>query len=150
MTRWATPRGTWCHGNEKTPLEPLPTSLRRTWEKACRTVGIAGISVYEGCKHSFATDAIARDVPERQLQAFLGHADVRSTRRYARMASSALIHVLRPRRPTRPGKTLSRACPTDNEASFRPPESKGKLVEAAGIEPAADEPNPSEDKNSGE
>ncbi|MBW2402003.1 MAG: site-specific integrase, partial [Deltaproteobacteria bacterium] len=35
--------------------------------------------VYEGCKHSFATDAIARGVPERHLQTYLGHADVRST-----------------------------------------------------------------------
>jgi hypothetical protein len=42
--------------------------------------------------------AAARGVPERALQSFLGHADVRSTRRYARMADGALLEVLRPPR----------------------------------------------------
>jgi hypothetical protein len=42
--------------------------------------------------------AAARGVPERALQSFLGHADVRSTRRYARLADGALLEVLRPPR----------------------------------------------------
>src|SRR5262245_54472812 len=36
--------------------------------------------LYEGTKHSFATDANLRGVPERALQSYLGHRDVRSTR----------------------------------------------------------------------
>jgi len=56
------------------------------------------VSLYAGTKHTFATDAAARGVSERALQTFLGHADVRSTRRYARMADSALLDVLRPSR----------------------------------------------------
>ena len=40
-----------------------------------------------------ATDAAARVVSERALQAFLGHAGVRSTRRYARMADGALLEA---------------------------------------------------------
>jgi hypothetical protein len=55
-----------------------------------------GISLYEGTKHSFATDAIRRGVPERHLQTFLGHASIESTRRYARLADNALLEVLRP------------------------------------------------------
>ena len=56
------------------------------------------MSLYAGTKHTFATDAVARGVSERALQTFLGHADVRSTRRYARMADGALLDVLRPPR----------------------------------------------------
>ncbi len=56
----------------------------------------AGHSLYEGTKHSMATDALRRGVSERALQRFLGHASVQSTRRYARLADSALLEVLRP------------------------------------------------------
>jgi len=56
------------------------------------------VSLYEGTKHSMATDAIRRGVSERALQRFLGHASVISTRRYARLADNALIEVLRPAR----------------------------------------------------
>ena len=45
-------------------------------------------------KDTFATDAARRGVPERLIQAFLAHADVRSIRRYARLANEALIEVL--------------------------------------------------------
>jgi len=70
-------------------------TLREVWMKACGSVGVS-ISLYEGTKHTFATDAIRRGVQERHLQAFLGHADVRSTRRYARLSEHALVDVLRP------------------------------------------------------
>jgi len=73
------------------------TSLRHTWITACKEVGVR-VSLYVGTKHTFATDAAARGVSERALQTFLGHADVRSTRRYARLADSALLDVLRPTR----------------------------------------------------
>jgi hypothetical protein len=57
--------------------------------------GLPHISLYEGTKHSFATDAIRRGVSERLLQRFLGHASVESTRRYARLADNAMLEVLR-------------------------------------------------------
>jgi hypothetical protein len=47
-------------------------------------------------KHSFATDAIRRGVPERYLQTFLGHRIVEATRRYVRLADNAMLEVLRP------------------------------------------------------
>ena len=115
-----------------------PSSIRRTWEAACREVGIEGISVYEGCKHSFATEAIARGVPERHLQTYLGHADVRSTRRYALLADSALIQVLRPRRAASAETDLSRTCPECRMPFCNCPAKQRKMVEAAGIEPASD------------
>ena len=71
-------------------------ALRRAWLDACDIVGVR-VSIYQGTKHAFASDAIRRGVQERSLQAFLGHADVRSTRRYARLGDQALVDVL-PRR----------------------------------------------------
>jgi site-specific recombinase XerD len=51
--------------------------------------------MYEGTKHSFATDAVARGIPLEWVQKFLGHADRASTELYARLASSGLVSVLR-------------------------------------------------------
>lgn len=85
----------------RAPLFPNPTTgqpwaksaLRRTWAAACEKCGVR-IGLYNGTKHTMATDAIARGVPERSLQAMLGHANAKSTRRYARLQDSALIDVL--------------------------------------------------------
>ena len=79
------PRGPWSE-----------SSLRREWRTACQAAG-ATASLYEGTKHSRATDLLLQGVPERVLQALLGHRDARSTRRYARLADSALVDVLAPR-----------------------------------------------------
>jgi len=79
-------------------------ALRDRWVAAARAAGLEGVGLYEGTKHSFATDAAARGVPERSLQAFLGHRDVRSTRRYAQMADGALLDVL----PAEPAEKVAR------------------------------------------
>lgn len=71
-------------------------ALGRVWSRALEAAVLPHVSLYEGTKHSMATDAIRRGVPERALQRFLGHASVQSTRRYARLADNALIEVLRP------------------------------------------------------
>ena len=99
--------------------------------------GVGDISLYEGCKHSFATDAHARGVPERNLQAILGHADARSTRRYARLQGNALVEVLRPRDTAQPAADLSLTCPWPETGPAKTLISKGEVVEAAGIEPAS-------------
>ncbi len=85
------------------PLFPNPRTggpwshkaLGLVWRRAVKAAGLPHISLYEGTKHSFATDAIRRGVPERHLQRFLGHKNVQSTRRYARLADNAMIEVLR-------------------------------------------------------
>jgi hypothetical protein len=68
------------------------------------------VKFYEATKHTMATAAIERGVNERTLQRMLGHADPRSTRRYAQLADSALAEVLRPRRVTPDSVILSPAC----------------------------------------
>ncbi|MCL4686272.1 site-specific integrase [Myxococcota bacterium] len=113
-----------------------PTSLHRHWETACRAVGLtAPISLYEGTKHTFATNAKRRGVEDRLLQRFLGHRDRRSVERYARLADEALVAVLRPRRPTPEGDDLSPACRQEGERSRKARKPQRKMVEAAGIEP---------------
>ena len=85
------------------PLFPNPRTgriwphkaLQRVWNAALDEAGLPHVSLYEGTKHTMATDAIRRGVPERHLQRFLGHASIQSTRRYARLADNALIEVLR-------------------------------------------------------
>jgi len=95
---------------QRAPLFPNPRTgdrwphkaLYRVWQRAVAAAGLPPIALYEGTKHSFATDAIRRGVPERHLQRFLGHASVTSTRRYARLADNAMLEVLRnPAKPAR-------------------------------------------------
>jgi len=54
-------------------------ALRDRWICAGKAVGIENVRLYEGTKHTMATDAVRRGVSERALQRFLGHADLRST-----------------------------------------------------------------------
>ena len=115
--------------NPRTGGRWTPSSLRRTWSAALEAVGAPWISLYEGTKHTMATDAIRRRVPERSLQAYLGHADAASTRRYARLADQALLEVIRPPQAARGLRAASEG--------KRLNESEQLVVEAAGIEPAS-------------
>jgi hypothetical protein len=70
-------------------------AMANAWARAVDAAELPHTSLYEGTKHTFATDAIRRGVPERLTQRFLGHASVHSTRRYARLANNARLEVLR-------------------------------------------------------
>lgn len=72
-------------------------ALRDTWLRACKAAGLEPVPLYSGTKHSMATDAIRRGVQERYVQEVLGHADVRSTRRYAKSGDEQLREVVRRR-----------------------------------------------------
>ena len=100
--------------------------LRDKYLKAAKSVGLEGIKMYEATKHSMATEALARTGNERAVQDFLGHKDVRSTRRYARLGNRALIEVLR----TDPGWTQV----DDSVGNYL--ESNRDLASPAGFEPA--------------
>ena len=116
--------------NPRSGQRYAPSSLRRIWVRACRVVGIEGVSLYEGTKHSMATDAIRRGVSEPgPPNTFLGHADVRSTRRYARLSDGALVSVLRP--------GFVGDLSVDSEPQENPEDNQEDMVEAAGFEPAA-------------
>ncbi len=120
--------------------QPWPhKALQRVWSDALEDAGLPPISLYEGTKHSFATDAIRRGVPERHLQRFLGHASIQSTRRYARLADNALVEVLRtpahasqPSAKQRIGDTLATRVPRT-----KPNNSAGLRVGPPGFEPGS-------------
>src|SRR4030095_10332740 len=101
---------------QQRPLFPNPRTgkpwahkaLQARWSAALEAAGMPDISLYEGTKHSFATDAIRRGVSERHLQTFLGHASSEATRRYARLADNALLEVLRPSKTRASDKRATR------------------------------------------
>jgi len=70
--------------------------MRRVWKAACTATRFE-ISLYEGTKHSRATDLLRDGVSERVLQALLGNRDARSTRGFARLADETLVDAIRPR-----------------------------------------------------
>jgi integrase len=69
-------------------------ALRDEWHRACDRAGVRRVKLYEGTKHSMATDAKRRGVDDREIAAVLGHADLRSTARYAQLAKKHLRRVV--------------------------------------------------------
>ena len=104
-------------------------ALATVWNRAVERAGLPHIGLYEGTKHTMATDAIRRGVPERHLQRFLGHASVESTRRYARLADNALLEVLR--RPE---------VPASDKRATRVRETKLSKIEHFNVGPPGFEP----------
>jgi len=84
--------------NPATGTRYTHSAFRRTWKRACEHADVSKISIYQGTKHGFATDAVRRGVPEGVVQRMLGHRDVTSTQRYPKLADEALVYALRDRR----------------------------------------------------
>ncbi len=61
-----------CSRNPRTGRPWAHKALQRVWNRAVTDASLPPISLYEGTKHSMATDAIRRGVLERHLQRFLG------------------------------------------------------------------------------
>ena len=120
--------------NPRTGVRWSHWALRDRWIKAGKAVGIKGVRLYEGTKHTMATDAVRRGVSERALQTFLGHSDARSTRRYARMSDEALVSVLRPRAESR-DEDLSLACRWPETPIRKGAKTREKVASPTGIEP---------------
>jgi len=77
-------------------------ALRDEWLRACEKAGIR-VKLYEGTKHAMASSAVRRGVDLKRVKDALGHADIRSTERYAKLADHALVTAFRSRsRPREP------------------------------------------------
>jgi integrase len=63
--------------------------LRKVWRKAATAVGI-DISLYQGTKHSAATQAVNAGTRLEVVQAMLGHKDAKSTKKYAKLVTNTL------------------------------------------------------------
>jgi len=62
------------------------TRLRTNWSNACQKALGRHLPLYASMKHTFATNVIASGGAESDLKDYLGHKDIRSTRRYVRAA----------------------------------------------------------------
>jgi len=77
----------------------IASALRREWNRAAEKVGVK-VRMYEGTKHTSATEALRGGRRLEEIQHALGHRDRRSTERYARLADVARVEDLfRQRRP---------------------------------------------------
>ena len=61
------------------------TLLSKLWRKACAEIGLEGVSLYEGVRHSFAYQLLKSGKSYEEVGAYMGHSDVRTTRKYARL-----------------------------------------------------------------
>lgn len=60
-------------------------ALRQEWNRAAKKVGVR-VKMYEGTKHTSATEALRGGRRMEEIQKALGHKDRRSTERYAKFA----------------------------------------------------------------
>ena len=71
-------------------------AMSEEWTRACDQVGVK-VRLYEGTKHSFGTRLREEGVDLDAIKDVMGHADRRSTERYARLTGRGVVHALRPR-----------------------------------------------------
>jgi integrase len=67
---------------------------RKVWNRATEKLGIK-ITLYEGTRHSVASQAVNRGVDHRIVGKFLGHQNPKQTERYAHVMTETLKTVLR-------------------------------------------------------
>ncbi len=65
------------------------------WREAAHKAGYHNISLYQGTRHSIASQAINRDVPLFAVSKFLGHSNSKMTERYSHLNTSGLRKVQR-------------------------------------------------------
>ena len=57
--------------------------LGNNWRKACSEAKISGVTLYQGCRHSFASQRVNEGKPLEIIGAMMGHLSTQTTRRYA-------------------------------------------------------------------
>ena len=67
----------------------------KQWRKARAKAGHSNINLYQGTRHSFASQAVNRGVDLYSVSKFLGHSDMKVTERYAHVNTSGLRKVQR-------------------------------------------------------
>jgi integrase len=70
------------------------TKLREAWHKARKKAGIPHITLYQGCRHSIASQAINAGVSLDVISKALGHSTIEMTKRYATMEIEMVRSVI--------------------------------------------------------
>jgi len=68
---------------------------RLQWDAAREVAGIAHITLYQGTRHSLASQAGNRGVPLQLISKFLGHSTLEQTKRYTHLEVNPLRQVQR-------------------------------------------------------
>ena len=71
-----------CYGNGKPYGEK---KLRRLWHDACEKAGVDKIKLYQGTRHSFASQNVNNGVSLELIGAMMGHVNTATTRKYAHL-----------------------------------------------------------------
>jgi integrase len=64
--------------------------FRKVWNRAREKAGVGHITLYQGTRHSFASQAVNRGVPLNIIQRFLRHESPKMTERYAHLETKFL------------------------------------------------------------
>ncbi len=91
--RLAADKGTPMLVNSRTNRRWSHWALRASWLRGCESAGAPPVPLYEGTKHSGATDMLARTKDRAAVRDYLGHTDARSTDKYAKVTSGALVDI---------------------------------------------------------
>jgi len=67
--------------------------LPKLWKEACNRVGIKGITLYEGVRHSFVMQRLTAGFSYEEVGACVGHSTPQTTRKYGRLMAQSLIKV---------------------------------------------------------
>jgi integrase len=67
---------------------------RKLWNAACKKVGIKGLNLYEGTRHTIGSDAVRRGLSIYDVKDALRHKDIRTTQKYAHLKLEAKKRVL--------------------------------------------------------
>ena len=69
--------------------------MRKQWNRACAVVGVPHITLYQGTRHSLASQAASRGVSIYLISKMLGHSNVKMTEKYADVLTQPLQAVHR-------------------------------------------------------
>jgi integrase len=76
--------------------EPYSTKwMWRRWCEACDKAGVPGLTLYQGTRHSLASQAANRGVSIYMIARFLGHNDIKTSQRYAHLDTNPMRQVQR-------------------------------------------------------
>ena len=76
--------------------------LPKLWKQACSRVGIKGITLYEGVRHSFVMQRLTAGFSYEEVGPCVGHSTPQTTRKYGRLMAQNLIKVFK----NQPGKII--------------------------------------------